>query len=176
MTPRQVGAMERLVKLTEFMDISCFKICGRGIGFDGILGFILPEVGDVITAGIALYTMSNIFCHFNEVFRRHACTMFMNIGIDLLIGLIPFAGDLCDVYWHSYEKNTDLVRKFYGLETLSEVKKMKAEADAAAAAAAKVGGGDVELGASKPVAAVTGQSVQNQAAVPSRAVPVKAKA
>lgn len=151
MTARQVGAMERLIKLTDFMDISCFTICGRGIGFDGILGFIIPEVGDVITAVIALYTMSNIFCHFNKVFRRHWCTMFMNIGIDLLVGLIPLAGDLCDVYWHSYEKNTDLVRKFYGLEPLAEMKKMQAEAAAAAAAAAATGdGGDVELGAQKP--------------------------
>jgi Domain of unknown function (DUF4112) len=145
MTARQVGAMERLVKLTDFMDIDCLTICGKGIGFDGILGFILPEVGDIITAIIALYTMSNIFCHFNDVFRRHCCTMFMNIAVDLFIGLIPFAGDICDVYWRSYEKNTDLVRKFYGLESLAEMKKTKA---AAVAAPATVG--DVELGAKKP--------------------------
>lgn len=155
LTPRQEGAMDRLCKLTNVMDISLFTVCGKGIGFDGILGFLLPEVGDVITFGVALYTMSNIFCHFNPVFRRYWCTMFMNIGIDLLIGLIPLAGDLCDFYWHSYEKNTDIVRKFYGLDSLSEFnnrKKEEAEAAAAAehAAQAEATGGDVELGNPTP--------------------------
>ena len=122
MSERQKGAMDRLCKVADIMDFNAITICGKGFGWDGILGLIIPEIGDVITFFVALYTTANIFVHFNEVFRRNWCTIAMNIYIDLLIGLIPLLGDICDFYWHSYALNANIVRKYYGLEPLETMR------------------------------------------------------
>ena len=149
MSDRQKGAMDRLCKVADVMDFNAITVCGKGFGWDGILGLLIPEVGDFITAIIAFYTMSNIFVHFNEVFRKNWCTMVMNIFIDLLIGLIPLLGDICDFYWHSYALNANIVRKYYGLEPIETIRtyaQQEADAEAAAQAAGKNKTRSIEAG------------------------------
>jgi len=138
--------MNRLLKLAATMDYDVLTICGKGIGLDGILGFFLPEVGDFITFFVSLYTLASFFVHFRPVFWKNWWTMFMNIFIDLLFGLIPFAGDLFDVYWHSYSKNINIVRKYYGLEPIDEWTKKKDEEEEQDGTTP---GADVETGAKK---------------------------
>ena len=37
--------------------------------------------------------------------------MGLNVGIDYLLGLVPFVGDVADVWWKSNQKNIALLRK-----------------------------------------------------------------
>jgi hypothetical protein len=37
--------------------------------------------------------------------------MGINIGVDYLVGVIPFVGDLFDFVWRSNEKNMELIRQ-----------------------------------------------------------------
>ena len=37
--------------------------------------------------------------------------MLLNVGIDLAIGLVPFAGDVADVFWKSNTKNMVLLER-----------------------------------------------------------------
>jgi hypothetical protein len=37
--------------------------------------------------------------------------MGLNIGIDYLVGSLPFVGDVVDAWWKSNQKNLDLLRK-----------------------------------------------------------------
>ena len=37
--------------------------------------------------------------------------MGLNVVIDLLVGVIPFAGDLFDAWWKTNVRNTDLMRQ-----------------------------------------------------------------
>lgn len=63
----------------------------------------------------------------NQWFR-----LFWNASVDVIIGLIPFVGDFFDAYWHSYAKNTNLVRKHYGLPPLDALSAENADETAAA--------------------------------------------
>lgn len=119
---RQQKAMKDLEKVAEFMDTSWITLCGYGIGADGILGLVLPEVGDCITGFISLYLMCKIWHYFPELFKKKWHVMLMNIGVDLGTGLVPILGDIVDMGWHSNIKNVNILRKYYGLELLSEIK------------------------------------------------------
>jgi Domain of unknown function (DUF4112) len=129
MTEDQQSIMTELVRVSQFMDTSWITICGVGLGADGLLGLLLPEVGDIGTFFVSFWIMMRILFVFPDVFRQKWYVMTFNVGIDLVIGLIPLAGDAFDMLWHANVKNVNLVRKHYGLELLSE--------KAAAAAAAK---------------------------------------
>jgi hypothetical protein len=37
--------------------------------------------------------------------------MLLNVGIDLAIGLVPFAGDVADVFWKSNTRNMALLER-----------------------------------------------------------------
>jgi hypothetical protein len=37
--------------------------------------------------------------------------MLFNIGIDVLVGLVPFIGDVADVFWKANAKNLDLLER-----------------------------------------------------------------
>ena len=37
--------------------------------------------------------------------------MLLNVGIDLLVGLVPFVGDVADVFWKSNTKNMALLER-----------------------------------------------------------------
>jgi Domain of unknown function (DUF4112) len=129
MTEDQQSIMNELVRVSQFMDTSWITICGFGLGADGLLGLLFPELGDIGTFFVSFWIMMRILFVFPDVFRQKWYVMTFNVGIDLVIGLIPLAGDAFDMLWHANVKNVNLVRKHYGLELLSE--------KAAAAAAAK---------------------------------------
>jgi hypothetical protein len=42
---------------------------------------------------------------------HRAASMLLNIGIDLAIGLVPFAGDVADVFWKSNTRNMALLER-----------------------------------------------------------------
>lgn len=99
---------ERLVRwLDDFIRIPGTKL---GIGLDPILGFILPGAGDAVagTGSVAL-----LFLALKErVPTVVLLRMCMNILVDVVGGLVPFAGDAFDVVWRSNRRNMDLIEKY----------------------------------------------------------------
>lgn len=75
---------------------------------DPILGFVLPGAGDLISAGLGLYAVS-------EAWRRRApralvARMLLNLSVDLLGGMIPIVGDIWDFFFKAHSRNLALLR------------------------------------------------------------------
>jgi hypothetical protein len=76
---------------------------------DPILGFALPGVGDVIGSVVGLYVVG-------VALKRRlplvtVARMLLNLGIDALVGIVPFFGDLFDVAWKANRRNVHLLRQ-----------------------------------------------------------------
>jgi len=91
-----------------------FRIPGTriGIGLDPILGAFLPVAGDAITgvgsASLLLLALEQ------RVPAVVLLRMVMNVGIDTVVGSVPFVGDLFDAFWRSNRKNLDLIEEHRG--------------------------------------------------------------
>ncbi len=78
-----------------------------GVGLDGVLGLLLPGVGDAVTGtgSIALLLLA---------LRERVPTvilgrMLINIAVDLVLGLIPLLGDVFDVLFRANRLNLALL-------------------------------------------------------------------
>ena len=100
---------EDLERLAHWMD-SVFRIPGIGwrFGLDALLG-LLPGAGDIATSLVSVYIFAAAQRH--GVSRTTLARMAMNIVIDLLLGAIPFVGDLFDMYWKANKRNVELLRR-----------------------------------------------------------------
>jgi hypothetical protein len=87
-----------------------FRVPGTRIrfGWDALAGLV-PWAGDVLTAlmGVAML----IAAHRMRVPGIIQVRMLFNLAIDLVIGLVPFAGDLADVFWKANTKNMLLLER-----------------------------------------------------------------
>ena len=74
---------------------------------DPIVGFVLPGIGDVI---LQLLNIPYIYITIAKL-RSFELTLALvyNILIDILVGLFPVLGDICDVINKSYNKNINLI-------------------------------------------------------------------
>ena len=83
-----------------------------GVGVDSIVGFLLPGVGDLATG------FASLFIVFQAIRLKVPAVviarMLLNIGLDELIGLVPFLGDIADVFFQSNLKNMKLLREHAG--------------------------------------------------------------
>ena len=86
-----------------------FKVpfVGWRFGFDFILGLI-PTVGDFTTSLVSFYILVAGVRY--GVPKITLLRMALNIAIDYLIGLIPFLGDVLDLFWRSNEMNIRLIK------------------------------------------------------------------
>jgi len=105
-------SLRRLDRFAYLLD-NAYRIplTRRRIGLDGIVGLV-PGVGDGITAVIALYPLL-------EAWRLGASPiillrMLANIGADMLLGVIPIAGDLLDFAFKTNRRNVALLRRHLG--------------------------------------------------------------
>jgi hypothetical protein len=95
--------------LANWLD-SVFHIPGTRIrfGLDAILG-LLPGFGDTLSSIVSLYILHA--SHRRGVPRITMARMGMNTAIDWIVGSIPFAGDVFDVYWKANQRNVALLRR-----------------------------------------------------------------
>ncbi len=104
--PASVRArIEALEKLLE----RSFVIPGTKmpIGFDAIAGLI-PVLGDVITAGMGAFLVweaRNLGMPKWKLWR-----MAGNVGVDMAVGAVPFAGDVLDFLFRSNSRNLRIVK------------------------------------------------------------------
>lgn len=79
------------------------------IGWDAILGLVLPGVGDAATA------VSQVALLIAAVRARAAWSviarMVLNVAVDALVGSVPLLGDLFDASFKANRKNLELLER-----------------------------------------------------------------
>jgi hypothetical protein len=101
---------QRLARLLD----SAIVIPGTDIriGLDPILGLLLPELGDALTATVSLALLGVAFKE--RVPKLVMARMLLNIVIDAVLGAIPLVGDLFDFAFKANEKNLALIELHRG--------------------------------------------------------------
>lgn len=104
-------AIQWVERLSHWMD-SRFLIPGTNIrfGIDPVLS-LFPVFGDLITfiiSGALIYTMRN-----HGASRKVVVKMILNSTLDALIGAIPLAGTIFDIFYRANDRNVRLLKEHY---------------------------------------------------------------
>ena len=102
----RLRALRRWQRLLD----SAFRVPGTRIrfGWDPLVGLI-PGAGDVATGVMAVALL--VEAHRLRLPRVVQLRMLLNIAVDVLVGLVPFIGDVADVFWKANAKNLDLLER-----------------------------------------------------------------
>ena len=105
---KQIEIEESLETLSRYLD-GLFKVPGTGwkFGLDSLIGLI-PNVGDISTSLVSFYILVAGVRY--GVPKITLLRMAFNIGLDYVVGSIPFIGDAFDFFWKSNKQNMDLIR------------------------------------------------------------------
>ena len=95
--------------LATTMD-DAFRIPGTPLrfGWDSVLG-LFPGLGDVLTSAISLLIVHHAWQTGASKFML--ARMLGNVGVDFVVGAIPFLGDLFDFVWKANRKNARLLEQ-----------------------------------------------------------------
>ena len=106
---RKIEIDQSLERLGWLMD-DLIRIPGINwrIGLDAIVGLI-PGFGDTATSLVSFYILGSAVRY--GVPKVTLLRMGMNLGIDYLVGSLPFVGDLFDAWWKSNQRNVALLSK-----------------------------------------------------------------
>jgi hypothetical protein len=98
---------ENLDTLSRVLD-TWFRVPGTQIrfGLDGIVGFF-PGIGDFI--GGAASCVIVIAAFFRGVPMITIARMVANLAIEVIVGLVPFLGNLFDIGWRANRRNYHLL-------------------------------------------------------------------
>ncbi|MDZ4816006.1 MAG: DUF4112 domain-containing protein [Verrucomicrobiota bacterium] len=109
------ATLQQAEKIANILD-ACITIPGTKfkIGLDPILGLI-PGLGDAIAALFSAYII--MLATRWGLPQATIVRMATNLVIDLVIGIVPVAGDIADAFWKSNLKNVKLLRE--GLNNLN---------------------------------------------------------
>ncbi|MBD5780875.1 DUF4112 domain-containing protein [Pelagicoccus sp. NFK12] len=101
--------LKRLDHIATFMD-SAFRIPGTQvrIGWDPLIGLI-PGIGDTFSLLVLFYFLAVGWRH--GVAKRVLLLMVGRHLMDALLGSVPVAGDLFDVFYRANEKNLHSIRE-----------------------------------------------------------------
>ena len=107
-TQKQIEIEKGLDDLSHYLD-GLFRIPGTGwrFGLDSLIGLI-PNVGDTLTSFASFYILFAGVRY--GVPKITLLRMAFNIGLDYVVGSIPFLGDIFDFFWKSNKQNMDLIR------------------------------------------------------------------
>jgi hypothetical protein len=108
-TKRAVKVDESLERLSWLMD-DLIRIPGIGwrFGLDALVGLI-PGFGDAATSLVSFYVLAAAVRY--GVPKVTLLRMGMNLGIDYVVGSLPFVGDVFDAWWKSNQRNVELLSK-----------------------------------------------------------------
>jgi hypothetical protein len=105
--------LRRLSGIARLMD-TAIRIPGTGIRFgaDSIMGLV-PVIGDAGGALVGLYLI-------NEARRlgvppQKLAQMAGNLAVDSVLGAVPVAGDLFDVFFKSHRRNLGIILDHFGI-------------------------------------------------------------
>lgn len=107
---RDVESISRRIELMErFLERSFHvPIINRPVGFDAIVG-LLPGFGDLIGGVLGFYLLweaRNL-----GIPKWKMARMLGNIGVDTLLGAVPFAGNIFDFMFRSNSRNLAIIRR-----------------------------------------------------------------
>ncbi|MDQ3712842.1 MAG: DUF4112 domain-containing protein [Acidobacteriota bacterium] len=106
---KKIEVEESLETLSTYLD-GLFRVPGTGwkFGLDSLIGLI-PNVGDMATSLASFYILVAGVRY--GVPKITLLRMAFNIGLDYVVGSIPFIGDAFDFVWKSNKQNMDLIRE-----------------------------------------------------------------
>ena len=101
--------LDSIRKLMRLLD-EAFRVPGTNLrfGWDPIIGLV-PWIGDVLTA--VLGSAIVVKAHRLRVPGVVQIRMLLNIGIDVLVGVVPVVGDAADFLWKANTKNLALLER-----------------------------------------------------------------
>lgn len=110
-TSTQNPALKQIAFIAKLMDKQ-FKVPGTNFrfGFDGLIGLI-PGAGDVTTFAVSCYLLTLMAR--NGASGYVMARMILNVVIDLVVGAIPFVGDLFDFAFKANSINLRLMQEHY---------------------------------------------------------------
>lgn len=102
--------MERLASLTFLLD-RAFRVPGTSwrFGLEPIIG-VIPGLGDLVGALAGMYALWT--ARQLGVPASVQSRMVMNLAIDGVVGLVPFAGDLFDFAFKAHARNQALLERW----------------------------------------------------------------
>ena len=105
---RQIEIEESLETISHYLE-GYFRIPGVGwrFGLDALIGLV-PNVGDITTSLLSFYIIVAGVRY--GVPMITLVRMAFNVGLDYLVGTIPFFGDAFDFFWKSNSQNMELIR------------------------------------------------------------------
>ena len=107
---RDAAAVRRRIEALEKLLERAFVIPGtkQPVGLDALAGLI-PVAGDLVAAALGLYLVweaRNL-----GMSRFQQARMIAHIGIDTLLGAVPFVGDVFDFVYRSNSRNLKIIRR-----------------------------------------------------------------
>ncbi|MFT4942196.1 MAG: hypothetical protein ACI88A_005270 [Paraglaciecola sp.] len=94
------------------------------IGLDSIIG-LLPGIGDGLMLGVSSYII--VLAARLGVPKSLRAAMLRNCLIDFALGLIPFVGDIVDVFFQANKKNVRIIEKWWLSTNQDAIKNRTAE-------------------------------------------------
>ena len=76
---------------------------------DPLIGLLLPELGDLLTAVAGLYLV--VVAVRRKTGAVVIARMLLNLGLDALMGAVPLIGDLADFFYRANTRNLALLRE-----------------------------------------------------------------
>lgn len=106
---RELAALNRVRRLSYLLDTS-FRIPGTRTraGLDAVIGLI-PGVGDVAGAVISVYLVAEAARL--GIPRSTIARMLGNVALEALVGSVPLAGDIFDVFFRANRRNVRLLER-----------------------------------------------------------------
>lgn len=82
-------------------------------GWDAILGLV-PGAGDLVSGLFGLVILYH--AHRMRIPLVVQARMVINLAIDLAIGIVPFAGDVADIFWKANTRNLAMLERHLAAE------------------------------------------------------------
>jgi Domain of unknown function (DUF4112) len=107
--PTPPSSLEALRRWAVLLD-SAFKVPGTNIrfGLDAIIGLV-PGIGDLVAPVFTVVLLGTALKM--RVPAVVLARMVLNAAIDMLLGLVPIAGDVGDVFWKADLRNMALLER-----------------------------------------------------------------
>lgn len=119
LTAEQMRILKQVETLARMMD-SAVNVPGlnRRIGVDGIMGLLLPVVGDALAAVASGYIVMQ--ARKLGLPSAKLAKMVSNILVDTGVGAIPLAGDIFDMAVKANVKNANIIREHFNLAPMKQ--------------------------------------------------------
>ena len=108
-SPSRAQRLARIDRLATLLDTAfVIPFTKVRLGVDGLFG-LAPGVGDVVTTGLALYIVYE--AHKLGAPKHVLARMLGNVALDGLVGAVPIAGDVFDMFWRANKRNVRILRE-----------------------------------------------------------------